>query len=57
MREDTFEILKSAVNIARNRQVEKLSDLKEKLLKLYPNKQAGIEEAIKFWAARVSQPT
>jgi len=57
VREDTFEILKSAVNIARNRQVEKLSDLKEKLLKLYPNKQAGIEEAIKFWAARVSQPT
>ena len=52
MSEDTFEILKSAVNIARNQQVKRLSDLKERLLKLHPNKEAGIDEAIKFWAAR-----
>lgn len=48
MNDETFEILKSAVNIARNQQVKRLADLKERLAKLYPGKEAGINEAINF---------
>lgn len=56
MDDEEFEILKAAVNIARFKQVKRLSDLRERLLKIYPGKETRIDNAFKFWAANVSSP-
>lgn len=42
----TFDILRSAVTLAKNEQIEKVSRLKARLLDIYPNNQSEIDAAI-----------
>ncbi len=48
--DDTFNILKAAVNIARNEQVRRLATLRAKLSAIFPGKDEQITEAINAWA-------
>lgn len=54
MSDEVFEILRSAVNIARNAGVRTVAGLRTHLAHYYPGKDAEIEEAIQFWANRVA---
>ncbi len=49
-----FDILRSAVTIARNEHVKSLERLKDKLSVLWPDREADIDTALKFWAKRHS---
>lgn len=57
MDNETYEILQSAVNIARDEQIQKLFKLKARLLEIYPGKIQKINDAINFWASRTRKPT
>lgn len=46
-----LEILQIAVTLARNEQIGRLSQLKERLLQRFPGQEDEIASAIKFWAA------
>ena len=49
-----YEILRAALNIARNEQVRTLARLKQKLASRYPSApQTDIDSALAFWAKRV----
>jgi hypothetical protein len=48
-----YEMLRAAVNIAREHQCRSLSRLKERLLETHPGRNADIEAAIKYWAEDV----
>lgn len=45
-----FQILRTAVNVARDEQIRSVSLLRQKLLVRYPKKPKSIEVAIQFWA-------
>jgi hypothetical protein len=55
MSDEVFEILRSAVNIARNAGVRTVATLKMHLAHYYPGKETQIDEAIQFWANRVAE--
>lgn len=48
--EDQFEILRSAVTIARGDQVRRLDTLRQRLLSHYPKHEADIDAALRYWA-------
>lgn len=50
-----FEILKSAVNIARNEQIHRLTTLRERLKGHYPGEDVRIQAALTTWANRVAR--
>lgn len=50
MTEETFQILRSAVTIARNEQIRRLSTLREKLAQKFPGQDEQIREALAAWA-------
>ena len=50
-----FEILKSAVNIARNEQIRRLTTLRERLKGHYPGQEDRIQAALTTWANRVAR--
>ena len=50
-----FDILRSAVTLARSEQIQRLSTLRTRLNQLYPYESTQIEAAIEFWANRVAQ--
>lgn len=52
MNESVFEVLRAAVRIARDEQVQRLVTLKIKLLELFPGRQEDIMSAIQFWASQ-----
>lgn len=45
-----FEILRVAVNDARNAQIKSLAVLRRRLESLFPDSPQDIEQAINFWA-------
>jgi hypothetical protein len=47
--EEGFEVLRTAVNIARDHQCQSVSVLKERLLLAYPGREPLISEALAFW--------
>ncbi len=51
MSNDTFEILRAAVNVARDRQVRRLSTLRALLARMFPGQDAQIDEAIQAWSS------
>ena len=51
----TFEILRAAVTIARNRQIKSVETLKKLLALEYPGQDEDIDLAISTWAHRVKQ--
>lgn len=48
--EDQFEILRSAVTIARGDQVRRLDTLRQRLLAHYPKHEADVDAALRYWA-------
>ena len=48
--EETLNIVKSAITLARNEQITTTDSLRKRLNFLYPNKDAEINEALIFWA-------
>jgi len=53
MNDIVYEILRHAVNIARNEQIEKKKDLVDRLNKLYPDNQEEIGQALDFWSRNI----
>lgn len=53
MNDLAYEILRHAVNIARNDQVQKKKDLVDKLLLIYPDNQQEINEALNYWGKSI----
>lgn len=51
MNDQTFEILRTAVNLAKQEQIRSVSALKQRLNSLYDNCSDDVDAAIKFWAA------
>lgn len=51
--DSAYEMLRAAVNVARNIQVENVQALKEQLNSAYPDRQADIDSAISFWADEI----
>lgn len=47
---EAFEILRSAVNIARNEGTRTVAVLRQKLLHHYPGRDAQVQEALAYWA-------
>lgn len=52
---DEFEIMCSAINIARQHQVQRLDTLRKLLLEHFPGRGASIEVALARWASRVAE--
>lgn len=50
MTNDVFDMLRTAVTVARERQVRRLDELRTVLADMFPGKEPQIEEAIKAWA-------
>lgn len=50
MTEIQYEIIRSAVNIARSEGVQHLSMLRERLQAVYPNLESDIDSALLVWA-------
>lgn len=48
--EGVFEILRSAVNLARVEQIQRLSSLLSRLKQVYPGRDREIKMAVKMWA-------
>lgn len=48
-----YQILRAAVNTARQFQCQNVQALKNRLLPLFPDHMAEIDEAIEYWAANV----
>lgn len=53
--ESGYDMLRAAVNAARQFQCQSVKALKERLLMTFPDQKAAINEAIAFWAANVRQ--
>jgi len=53
--QEVFDILKAAVNIARDQQVKRLSTLRGKLHSAFPGKGDQINEAINAWSTYAQQ--
>lgn len=53
--EDGFEMLRAAVNAARQFQCQSVKALKDRLLITFPGREVEINEALKFWAASVRE--
>lgn len=51
--ESVFEVLRSAVNLARNEQIQKVTTLKVRLLNFYPGREEDVNKAIFAWAQYV----
>ena len=49
MREEVFDIIRSAVTIAKDRQIRSVKALRRQLLELYPGKEAEVSEALVAW--------
>lgn len=52
MSERVFEILRSAVNLARFDQIRKVDALRARLAQRHPNSEQEISEALSFWTAQ-----
>lgn len=50
-----YEMLRVAVNAARQFQCQSVKALKDRLLMTFPGRESEINEAIQFWAASVRQ--
>ena len=53
MTDKVFEILRSAVNLARDEQIRSLATLKTRLRHFYPGCETEVDEAINAWAEYV----
>jgi hypothetical protein len=53
--EFVFEIIRAAVNLARNEQIRSLSTLRVRLATMYPGKDAECDAAIAAWAASIQE--
>lgn len=53
--ESGYDMLRAAVNAARQFQCQSVKALKERLLMTFPDRETEINEAIAFWAANVRQ--
>lgn len=53
--ESGYDMLRAAVNAARQFQCQSVKALKERLLMTFPDRETAINEAIAFWAARVRE--
>lgn len=51
--DEAYEMLRAAVNTARNFQVKSAQGLKDRLNLAYPDRQADIDSAISFWAKEI----
>lgn len=51
--ESEYEMLRNAVNTAREHQVRSVKSLKARLLEIYPDREGDIDAAIKFWSGYV----
>lgn len=45
-----FDILRSAINQARNCQFQSVQNLKHKLIQLYPGRELDIDASLVYWA-------
>lgn len=54
--DDMFDIVRSAVNIARVEQVKCLVKLRTRLLAEFAGMDVAVDEAIGFWARHVKRP-
>lgn len=56
--DEAIEMLRAAVNTARNFQVKSVQALKDRMNLAYPGRQSDIDSAITFWAEeiRVTHP-
>lgn len=60
MHDLTFDILRSAVTLARNEQIDKVGVLRARLEEIFPQWNAEIDAALKLWAeyaAEKREPT
>jgi len=53
MTELSFEILRTAVTLAKTEQIRTVASLRSRLLQLYPGKEADVAEALGAWAEYV----
>lgn len=51
--DEAYEMLRAAVNTARNFQVKSIEGLKDRLNHAYPGRQGDIDSAISFWAKEI----
>ena len=54
--EKAYEILRAAVNIARNQNVGKLAVLRDRLNEMFPGEAENIKAALAFWAQSQHNP-
>lgn len=54
MSDETFYILRTAVNVARDRQIGRLATLRSILSGMFPGKDEQISEALSVWATYAS---
>lgn len=53
--DEAYEMLRAAVNTARNFQVQSVQGLKDRLNLAYPGRQGDIDTALNFWAKEISR--
>ncbi len=53
--EGAYEMLRAAVNLARERQLKSAKSLRSRLVAAYPGREADVSEAIRYWASSIRQ--
>lgn len=48
--ENAYQIMRNAVNLARNENIRTAKRLRERLLEIHPGMEADIEDGLKIWA-------
>lgn len=52
---EAFDILRSAVNLARDQGIQRVATLRLRLNNLWPGRATDIEQAIAFWASSTAR--
>lgn len=52
---EAFDILRSAVHLARDQGIQKVATLRLRLNNLWPGRDSEIEQAIAFWASSIAR--
>lgn len=53
--EGGYEMMRAAVNLARNHSIQTLAQLRARMHQMFPDRIAEVDQGIKFWAAHTRE--
>ena len=50
-----FDILRAAVNLSKNEQIQRLPKLRDRLVELFPDREPDIKSTLLYWADNITK--